>query len=129
MPNSITLRGVYPIGDTDLAALPIRAVGPAVAYYTHVFGFRLISKTKTTALLGRDGVQIGLAINGKDPEQASCYFEVSDVEALREELSAKGIEPSPLRDEQHGGGRQRIFFAQEPFGVCFCFGQTVSSSG
>jgi hypothetical protein len=117
-------RGVYPIGDTDVTALPIRAVGPAVAHYTHVLGFHLISKTNTTALLARDDARIGLAVNGKDPEQASCYFEVSDVEALHEELSARGIEPSPLRDEQHGSGRQRIFFAQEPFGVCFCFGQT-----
>ncbi len=119
-----TFQGVYPIGDTDVTALPMRAVGPAVAFYTQVLGFHLVSKTNTTALLARDDARIGLAVNGKDPEKASCYFEVSDVEALHEELSAKGIEPSPLRDEQHGGGRQRIFFAQEPFGVCFCFGQT-----
>jgi lactoylglutathione lyase len=119
-------RGVYPIGDTDTNELPIRKVGPAVAYYTRILGFSLLSKSDDRALLARDQARIGLAVNGRDPEQASCYFEVSDIEALRTELLALGIEPSELREEQYGGKRQRIFLAQEPFGVCFCFGQTLS---
>jgi lactoylglutathione lyase len=126
MPKRIEFRGVYPIGDTDTNELPIRTVGPAVAYYTRILGFSLVSKSSDRALLARDLARIGLAVNGRDPEQASCYFEVSDIEALRKELSALGIEPSELREEQYGGKRQRIFFAQEPFGVCFCFGQTLS---
>lgn len=126
MPAQVKFSGAYPIGETDTARLPIRAVGPAVGYYTRVLGFSLVSKTESTALLARDDARIGLAVNGGDPEEASCYFEVSDVEALRQELADKGIEPSALRDEQYGGKRQRIFFAQEPFGVCFCFGQTQS---
>jgi hypothetical protein len=125
MANPAKLNAVYPIGDTDIRALPIRAVGPAVGYYTHVLGFSLIEKTDSGAVLARGDARIGLAVNGKDPEQASCYFEVSDVDALHRELSGKGIEPSAMRDEQYGGKRQRIFFAQEPFGVCFCFGQTL----
>jgi len=115
---------VYPIGDTDPQGLPVRDIGPAVAYYTHVLGFTLVEKTPARAVLARDGVRIGLAVNGRDPEQASCYFEVTDVAALHRELSDKGIEPSALREERHDSRPQRIFFAKEPFGVCFCFGQT-----
>jgi catechol 2,3-dioxygenase-like lactoylglutathione lyase family enzyme len=126
MANLIEFRGVYPIGDTDTNELPIRTVGPAVAFYTRILGFSLVSKSNDRALLARDQARIGLAVNGRDPEQASCYFEVSDIVALRRELFAMGVEPSELRDEQYAGKRQRIFFAQEPFGVCFCFGQTLS---
>lgn len=117
------LLAVYPIGDTDPRALPARAIGPAVAFYTHVFGFTLVSKGSGAATLARDGVHIGLAVNGRDPEQASCYFEVSDVQALHRELSDKGVEPSAVREDRDSGGSRRVFFAAEPFGVCFCFGQ------
>ena len=48
---------------------------------------------------------------------------VGDVEQLREELAARGIEPSPVRLDEHGGKQYRVFFAKEPYGVCFCFGQ------
>ena len=124
MSNSVEFYGVYPIGDTDVSALPIRGLGPAIAYYTHILGFSVLSKTSDTALLARGSATIGLAVNGQDPEQASCYFEVSDVAALHREFTRMGLEPSALRDEDYGGKLQRIFFAQEPFGVCFCFGQT-----
>jgi hypothetical protein len=121
----VSFSGVYPIGDTDTGALPVRSVGPAVGYYAHVLGFSVVSRDEKAAVLERDGVRIGLAVNRADPEQASCYFAVSDVEALHRELAEKGIEPSAIRDEEHGGRQLRVFFAQEPFGVCFCFGQRV----
>ena len=112
-----------PIGDTDISALPVKEIGPAVVYYTQVLGFALVAQQDETATLRRDGAVIGLAQNGADPEQASVYFAVNDVAALRDELAAKGIEPSPLRMDEYGGKRYHVFFAKEPFGVCFCFGQ------
>src|SRR4051794_12424087 len=123
MSQQLFFKRVSPIGDTDTQALPVKAVGPAIGYYTQVLGFSVVSKDEKTAVLRRDDVTIGLAVNGKDPEQASCYFDVGDVEALRAELAAKGIEPSPLRVDEYGGKRYRVFFAKEPYGVCFCFGQ------
>lgn len=116
-------KGVYPIGDTDINALPVKGIGPAIGYYRQVLGFSVVSKDQKSAVLQRDNVKIGLAVNGADPEQASCYFDVTDVEALRGELDEKGIEPSPIRVDEHGGNKYRLFFAQEPYGVCFCFGQ------
>jgi lactoylglutathione lyase len=123
MSQQLFFKGVYSIGDTDTQALPVKELGPAIGYYTQVLGFSLVSKSEKTAVLQRDEATIGLAVNGKDPEQASCYFAVGDVEALRRELEAKGIEPSPLRLDEHEGKRYRVFFAKEPYGVCFCFGQ------
>jgi lactoylglutathione lyase len=119
----VVFKGVYPIGDTDTGSLPVREIGPAVGYYTRVLGFALVSKDRTSAVLERDDVRIGLSVNGRDPEQASCYFAVSDVEALRREFDAGGIEPGDVQVQEHGGERYRVFFAKEPYGVCFCFGQ------
>lgn len=123
MTDSIIFRGVYPIGDTDTGALPVKELGPAIGYYTQVLGFQLIEKQSEKATLQRNDVTIGLARNGSDPEQASCYFAVSDVDALHRELEGKGIEPSAVRLDEHNGKTFRVFFAKEPYGVCFCFGQ------
>lgn len=115
-------KGVFPIGDTNLQALPVRKLGPAIAFYTAVLGFRLVEREETRATLQRDEVRIGIEENKSDPEQASCYFAVSDVEGLWAEYTAKQIEPSPILPDQHGGKKYNVFFAQEPYGVCFCFG-------
>jgi lactoylglutathione lyase len=123
MSERVVFKGVYPIGGTDTNALPVKEIGPAVGYYTQVLGFALVAKDRESAVLKRDDAQIGLAVNGKNPEQASCYFAVSDVEALRRELDAKGIQPGNVRVQEHEGNPFRVFFAKEPYGVCFCFGQ------
>src|SRR2546421_2499025 len=101
MSHTAVIQSVSPIGDTDSGALPVKELGPAIGYYTQVLGFSLVSKEGKTAVLQRDDATIGLAVNSQDPEQASCYFAVGDVEALRRELEAKGIEPSPLRLDEH----------------------------
>jgi lactoylglutathione lyase len=123
MSSTVIFKAVYPIGNTDTNALPVKAIGPAVGYYTQVLGFSVVSKDRESALLERDEARIGLAVNGRDPEQASCYFAVSDLEALRNELAATGIDPSEIGVQDHGGKRFRVFFAKEPYGVCFCFGE------
>jgi lactoylglutathione lyase len=123
MSHPIVFQSVHPIGDTDVNALPSKEFGPAIGYYTQVLGFRLVERQEEKVILQRDNVQIGLAHNGNDPEQASCYFSVSDVEALYQELQEKGIEPSAVCLDEHEGKQYRIFFAKEPYGVCFCFGQ------
>ena len=123
MSAPIVFLGAHPIGDTDIQALPVKDFGPAIGYYTQVLGFHVVEKQNEKVILQRDDAQIGLARNGGDPEQASCYFAVNDVEALRQELQDKGIEPSALRVDAHGEKTYRVFFAKEPYGVCFCFGQ------
>ena len=125
MSKNVIFKGAYAIGDTDTNALPVKEIGPAVGYYTQVLGFSVIAKDRTSAVLKRDDAQIGLAVNGRDPEQASCYFAISDVEALRRELDAKGIQPGDVQVQEYEGNQYRVFFAKEPYGVCFCFGQPV----
>ena len=121
--SSVIFQSAAPIGETKVNALPVKDIGPAIGYYVQVLGFTVVEKGSETATLRRDGATIGLAKNGDDPEQASVYFSVSDAAELRRELTEKGIEPSELRTDEYEGKRYRVFFAKEPYGVCFCFGQ------
>lgn len=123
MSGGVFFSGAYPIGDTDVNNLPVKHLGPAIGYYTQVLGFSVVSREEKKAVLQRDQARIGLAENDQDPEQASCYFAVGDVEGLRRELEAKGIEPTAIRVDTHEGKQYRVCFAREPYGVCFCFGQ------
>ncbi len=119
----VTFQGVYPIGDTKTNALPVKSLGPAIGYYTRVLGFTVLERGEKSAVLQRDSAQIGLCENSDDPENASCYFSVLGLEELLAEYVAAGIEPSAIRDEVYDGQNLHIFFAQEPYGVCFCFGE------
>ena len=121
MPRNIFFKAVGPIGETEINALPVKEVGPAVGYYTQCLGFTLVSRDWTAAVPRRGDVQIGLAVNDQDPEQASCWFSVGDVDALRREYEAKGIGPGIVDEQQYDGKPYRVFFAKEPYGVCFCF--------
>lgn len=121
----LIFKGAYPIGG-DVMGIPVKEIPPAVGYYVNVLGFSVLERTDKTAKLQRDEATIGLSVNGEDPEQASVYFEVSNVEALHAELEAKGIAPSPLRTDLHDGETYRVCFAKEPYGVCFCFGTKQS---
>jgi hypothetical protein len=125
MPRNISFKAVGPIGETDLNALPVKAVGPAVGYYTQCLGFTLVSRDRPAAALRREDVQIGLAVNGRDPEQASGWFCVGGVDALRREYEAKGIRPGVVAEQRYDGMPDRVFFAKEPYGVGFCFTQPL----
>jgi predicted enzyme related to lactoylglutathione lyase len=124
-------KAVYPISNEDTNALPVKEIRPAVEFYTNVLGFSLVASDATTATLKRDAAQIGLIRQADhDPLQAgSCYFEVNDVDALRQELAAKGAQPGAIHIQQHGGKNYRLFFVREcdmmesHDGYCFCFGQ------
>ena len=121
--STVAFQGAFPISG-DVNAIPVKEIGPAVGYYVHVLGFKVVNRDQSRATLRRGDATIGLAAgSGADPEQVSVYFSVSDVEALHTELQAMGIEPSDVRDDQHDGKQYRVFFAKEPYGVCFCFGQ------
>jgi lactoylglutathione lyase len=119
-----------PYADDEMN-LPVKSVEAAIPFYETVMGFKVLSQRDAptrAAVLGRDGVQIGLAENGGDPSQEGCFFEVDDVEAAFAELRSNGLdrEDPGYRIDQHGETSYRVFFVVAPDGLCYCIGQRQS---
>ena len=58
------LKTVCPVSDEDASALPVKDLGPAIAFYEAVLGFAAVSRDASTAVLARDGVRLGLVRRG-----------------------------------------------------------------
>jgi hypothetical protein len=127
MSRAVVFKSVSGIGcDMGVKPAPVRALEPHVAFYTGVLGFTLARRDEQSAALVRDGVQIDLVVTpGHDPATSgSCYFDVSDVEALRQEFQGAGARPGAIQVQQHGAKRLRLFFLKEDYdNYCFCFGE------
>src|SRR5262249_12030448 len=80
--------------------------GPAVGYYTQCLGFSLVSRDRTTAMLRRDDVQIGLAGKRRDPGQAGCWVFRRDLFAPRGRDDRRGLRPGGIR--QTRGDREAL---------------------
>jgi lactoylglutathione lyase len=112
----------------DALNLPVKNVDEAVPFYEQRMGFRVVEERATpvkTAILERDGVRIGLAENGGDPTQDGSFFEVTSVEAAREDLKGRGLEPGTPKVQRSEHGSYRSFFVVAPDGLCYMIGERV----
>jgi catechol 2,3-dioxygenase-like lactoylglutathione lyase family enzyme len=112
----------------DAMNLPVENLEVAIPFYETVMGFRVVSRKDApckSAVLGRDGIQIGLAENGGDPTQEGCFFEVDNVEAAFNELKSNGLgkKEADFRVDQYGATSFRVFFVVAPDGLCYCLGE------
>ena len=127
MSRAVVFKSVSGINcDMGVKPSPVRALEPHVAFSTGVLGFKLAGRDEQSAALRRDGVQIELVVTpGHDPAASgSCYFDVSDVEALRQEFLDGGATPGAIELREYGGKRFRLFFLKEDHdNYCFCFGE------
>lgn len=141
------MKGVFktawPYAD-DALNLPVENVEAAIPFYEEIMGFQVVSRKdepSKSAVLARDGIQIGLAENGGDPAQEGCFFEVDNAEAAFEELKSNGLTKHPIwierkppeeREEagfsvnQHGATSFKVFFVVAPDGLCYCLGERQS---
>ncbi len=122
--QSAKLRSISPISNEDTNALPVRELGPAIGFFESVLGFHVVMREASSALLERDGVQVGLVIQRDHiPGKAgSVAFEVDDLDGLHLELSRRGGAPGAFGMDEWDGRRHRTFFLREDEnGYCFCF--------
>ena len=122
------LQAVAPISNEDVNALPVKELGPAIAFYETVFGFKIARHDSASATLSRDAVQIGLVPNTdhKPSEAGSLAFRVDDLEAMHRELQGKNCEVGVFGVDEWGGKQHRTFFVREhENGYCYCFYQPV----
>jgi len=118
---------IHPIGDTKPMDMPVADVLKASEWYERCMGFTVgvMDPQQKMVTMRRDTVEIGLAENGGDPEQASCYIEVTDVDDARAELEANYVNVSPIRIDNYGGANFRVFFAKDDDGICYCLGKKI----
>ena len=79
---------------SDKMNLPVPDLEAALPFYEQVMGFRILSRNEVphrSAILSRDGLEIGLSENGGDPTQDGCFFEVDQIYSMVEELRANGL--------------------------------------
>jgi len=113
----------------DKMNLPVADLEAALPFYEKVFGFRLMSRSDSphkSAVLERDGIEIGFAENGGDASQDGCAFEVDNVEAAFAEFKTNGLEKelSEFSIEKHDDGSSwKVFFVIAPDGLCYWFGE------
>ena len=128
----------------DAFNLPVENLEDAIPFYETVMGFQVLSRKDEpckSAVLARDGIQIGLAENGGDPSQDGCFFEVDNAEAAFDELKSSGLTTHPswtarklpeerevagFRIDQHGATSFKVFFVVAPDGLCYCLGERQS---
>ncbi|HXG68471.1 MAG TPA: VOC family protein [Blastocatellia bacterium] len=115
----------------DEMNLPVENLAAAIPFYEKVMGFQVISRKDSpckSAVLSRDGIQIGLAENGGDPTQEGCFFEVDNAEAAFAELRANGLarEEAGFRIDRYGDTSYKVFFVAAPDGLCYCLGERQS---
>jgi catechol 2,3-dioxygenase-like lactoylglutathione lyase family enzyme len=115
----------------DAMNLPVENLEATIPFYETIMGFRVVSRKDApckSAVLARDGIQIGLAENGGDPTQEGCFFEVDDAEAAFAELKSNGLEKeeADFRIDQYGDTSYRVFFVVAPDGLCYCLGERQS---
>ncbi|MEK6321938.1 MAG: VOC family protein [Acidobacteriota bacterium] len=129
---------------SDAMNLPVADMETAIPFYETIMGFQVVSRKDApfkSAVLGRDGIQIGLAENGGDPTQEGCFFEVDNAEAAFGELKANGLTTHPswtgrkapeeteeagFSIDQHGATSFKVFFVVAPDGLCYCLGERQS---
>jgi catechol 2,3-dioxygenase-like lactoylglutathione lyase family enzyme len=104
--------------------LPVKDVGPTIAYYESVLGFTTVGRDANTAILRRDDAEIGLVVkcDHQPHEAGSLAFKVDDLDALHGELTQRGGKPGEFDIEDWGGKQYRTFFMREnENGYCNCF--------
>ena len=120
-------KTAYPY-QKDAMNLPVENVASTLPFYENVLGFRVLSRQNSphnSAILERDGIQIGLAENGGDPAQDGCFFEVDDAETAFEEFKSNGlnVENPNFKMQQYGDTSYKVFFIVAPDGLCYCLGE------
>ena len=121
-------EAAYPFADAVLA-LPVTDIDRAAEYYANAFGLTEVERSDApqTGIMERDGVRIGFAGNGGDPEQDGAAILVSDIQRTRDDLEARGVETANWRVDERDGKKFQVFFVRAPDGLCYYFHQPLES--
>ena len=126
MADDVLFKAAFPYGD-DVLALPVKDLDRAVQWYSKAFSLSEAERRTDphpTVILERDGVQLGFAINGGNPEQEGAVL-VTDIHRAKAELEANGVKISNWRVDERDGKTLQVFFVVAPDGLCYYFHQPL----
>lgn len=81
---------------------------------------------KPSVILERDGVQIGFAINGGNPEHEGASIRVTDIKGMNAQLASNGVDVGSIRCDERDGQKLRVFFVVAPDGLCYYFNEPIA---
>ena len=113
----------------EILALPVDDIDAASAWYSQHFGMQEIERRESpnlVAIMERDSVQIGFAINGRDPSQEGAAIRVQHIEDIQSEFTRRGLAPGKLQIDERDGRRLKAFFVVAPDGLCYYFHEPMS---
>ena len=113
----------------DVLALPAKDLDDASDWYSEHFNMREVERRDhpvPTVILERDGVRIGIAINGGDATQDGAAIEVTKIHELKDEFELKGVKIGNWRIDESDGKKRQVFFVVAPDGLCFYFFEPLS---
>ncbi len=112
----------------DVLSLPVTDLDEAVAWYTRHFGLAEVSRESQPVprvIMARDEARIGFAINGEDATQDGAAILVNDIQGVRDDLEARGVEVGDSRIDERDGKKLDVFFVVAPDGLCYYFHQPI----
>jgi catechol 2,3-dioxygenase-like lactoylglutathione lyase family enzyme len=131
MASARLYQAAFPFAD-DVLALPVADVERAAAWYGARFGLVEVERCAgpvPTVIMERDGVRIGFAVNGGDPDNEGAAIRVSDIHRARHELESNGVKTANWRVDERDGGKFQVFFVVAPDGLCYYFHQPLDRAG
>ena len=127
MADAQEFKAAFPF-QQDVLALPVTDLDAASQWYSKHFGMVEAERFEgavPTVILERNGTRIGFAINGGDASQDGAAILVSNIQGMKEELEARGVEIGNWRIDQRDGQKLRVFFVVAPDGLCYYFHEPI----
>ncbi len=112
----------------NVLTLPVKDIDVASSWYGENFAMTERSRASDPAqqvILERDGIQMGFAVNDGKPEEEGAAIEVDDIESLKSEFEARGVDVGNWRIDERDGKRFQVFFVVAPDGLCYYFYQGI----
>ncbi len=112
----------------NILELPVAEIDATASWYCQNFGMHEIERSQSPVpqvVLERDGVKIGFAVNGGNPEQDGAAIRVQNLDALRSEFETKGVTVGNRRIDERNGETFDVFFVVAPDGLCFYFHELI----
>ncbi len=127
MSNQPKFEAAFPFQE-DVLALPVVDLDATANWYSQAFGMVEVERKdqpNPTVILERNEVRIGFAINGGDASQDGAAILVSNIQGIKSELEAKGVEIGNWRVDERDGKKFQVFFVVAPDGLCYCFNEPI----